>query len=262
MSRIGAPPKRALLLYGPPGCSKTLTAKAIATESSLNFLAVKGAELLNMYVGESERAVREIFRKARAAKPSIIFFDEFDAVGVAREGKVGGVNVLTTLLNEIDGIEELHGVFILAATNRPDLLDSALMRPGRLGVALYVGPPDYEARREIFQIRARSMDIGGDVELAVLAQLTEGFSGAEITKVCHDAAYAALREELREGVEQQVCKRHFEEALAGTKPRITKEVREAYERWGKGMEETMSGRKGIDTEVSGGPLGSPNFEAV
>ncbi|KAL9113184.1 MAG: hypothetical protein Q9187_007653, partial [Circinaria calcarea] len=168
MSRLNLSPKKGLLLYGPPGCSKTLTAKAIATESHLNFLAVKGAELLSMYVGESERAVRDVFRKARAASPSILFFDEIDAIGAAREGGPGGggsgVNVLTTLLNELDGIEDLKGVFVLAATNQPQVLDPALMRPGRLDTILYVGPPNLDARREILEIQLRQTDTADDVD--------------------------------------------------------------------------------------------------
>lgn len=121
MARLGLKSKKGLLLYGPPGCSKTLAAKAVATEADLNFIAVKGAELLSMYVGESERAVREIFRKARSASPSIIFFDEIDALGSSRGTEHGGLNVLTTLLNELDGIEDLKGVFVLAATNNPSM---------------------------------------------------------------------------------------------------------------------------------------------
>ena len=121
MTRLGLKSRKGLLLYGPPGCSKTLAAKAVATEADLNFIAVKGAELLSMYVGESERAVREIFRKARAASPSIIFFDEIDALGSLRGTEHGGLNVLTTLLNELDGIEDLKGVFVLAATNNPSM---------------------------------------------------------------------------------------------------------------------------------------------
>lgn len=138
MKRVGIKPKKGVLLYGPPGCSKTLAAKAVATETDLNFIAVKGAELLSMYVGESERAVREVFRKARSASLSIIFFDEIDALGASQDSSHGGPNVLTTLLNELDGIEELKGVFVLAATNKPAILDPALIRPGRFTTLLYV----------------------------------------------------------------------------------------------------------------------------
>ena len=151
MKRVGASAKKGLLLYGPPGCSKTLSAQAMATEIGFNFFAVKSAELLNMYVGESERAVRDIFARARAASPSIIFFDEIESIGSKRErgGRSNGVNVLTTLLNEMDGIETLKGVTVLAATNQPQALDLALLRPGRFDKLLYVAPPDLAGREEI-----------------------------------------------------------------------------------------------------------------
>ena len=178
-----------LLLYGPPGCSKTLVAKAIATESDLNFIAVKGAELLNMYVGESERAVREVFRKARAASPSIIFFDEIDSLGISRDHGQGGTNVLTTLLNELDGVEDLKNVFVLAATNNPGLLDPALIRPGRLTNLVYVGLPDFEARAEILQLNLRPDDSDPSIDINELAALTEGHSGAEIVEIGQQAGY-------------------------------------------------------------------------
>lgn len=235
MARLGIEPKKGLLLYGPPGCSKTLAAKAVATEAGLNFIAVKGAELLSMYVGESERAVREVFRKARAASPSIIFFDEIDAIGASRElpGQHGGVNVLTTLLNELDGIEVLKGVFVLAATNKPEVLDPALMRPGRLDTILYVGPPDLEARKEIIQIRIAKMDVANDMDAKWLADQTDGYSGAELVSICQGAGYAALEEQESTGARMQVCKRHFVLAFGKTQRQITREMTARYERWGK-----------------------------
>ena len=233
MARLGIEPKKGLLLYGPPGCSKTLTAKAVATEAGLNFLAVKGAELLSMYVGESERAVREVFRKARAASPSIIFFDEIDAIGAARDGQHGGLNVLTTLLNELDGIEVLKGVFVLAATNKPEVLDPALMRPGRLDTILYVGPPDPEARQEILSIRTRKMDIAEDVDLKWLAAATDGYSGAELVSICQRAGYAALEEQEACGEQKRVRKGHFEIGLKEVTRQITQEMRERYDAWGR-----------------------------
>lgn len=173
-ARLGVEAPRGVLLYGPPGCSKTMTAKALATESGINFIAVKGPELLNKYVGESERAVREIFRKARAASPSIVFFDEIDALGSSRDGGGGGgvqSGVLTSLLNEMDGIESLSGVTVVAATNRPDVLDTALTRPGRLDRILYVGAPDLATRKDIFRLRFRNMAIEPGVNLDQLAQI-------------------------------------------------------------------------------------------
>lgn len=168
---LGITPPKGLLLYGPPGCSKTLMAKALATETGMNFFAVKGPEVFNKYVGESERTIREIFRKARAASPSIIFFDEIDAMTTSRGSGNGTVNdrILATLLNEMDGIEELVNVTILAATNRPDVIDSALLRPGRIDRILYVGLPDLASRKEIFMIQFRRMKIASDVDVDELA---------------------------------------------------------------------------------------------
>ncbi|KAI4246474.1 MAG: hypothetical protein L6R42_009877, partial [Xanthoria sp. 1 TBL-2021] len=197
-------PRKGLLLYGPPGCSKTLVAKAVATEAKLNFIAVKGAEILSMYVGESERTLREIFHKARGAAPSIIFFDEIDAIGAARtDSSQGGLHVLTTLLNELDGIEALRGVFVLAATNQPQILDPALLRPGRLDTSLYVGLPDYQTRSEIVAIETRKMSLGPDFDAAQLAKAAEGYSGAELVDICQQAGYAAFRERLKTGQGQR-----------------------------------------------------------
>ena len=229
--------KKGVLLYGPPGCSKTLTVKALATEAGLNFLAVKGAEILSMYVGESERALREIFRKARSARPSIIFFDEIDAIASKRgSSSHGGVNVLTTLLNEMDGIEELKSVLVIAATNKPEVLDPALMRPGRLDNILYIGPPDYEARKEILNIWFRKSVIDPEVEVDVLATKTEGYSGAEIVSICETAGDAALDEEEETGQAQDIRWEHFEHALKLVKRQITAAVIEEYERWGDSVD--------------------------
>jgi len=242
MARLGIEPKKGLLLFGPPGCSKTLAAKAVATEAGLNFIAVKGAELLSMYVGESERAMREVFRKARAASPSIIFFDEIDAIGASRDspGQHGGVNVLTTLLNELDGIEVLKGVFVLAATNKPEVLDPALMRPGRLDTILYVGPPDLEARKEIIKIRIAKMDVAQDMDTEWLADQTDGYSGAELVSICQGAGYVALEEQESTGERMQVCKRHFVLAYGKTQRQITREMTARYERWGKTENEVLA----------------------
>lgn len=235
MKRLNVKSKKGILLYGPPGCSKTLMVKALATEAGLNFLAVKGAEILSMYVGESERALREIFRKARSARPSIIFFDEIDAIASRRNSSHGGVNVLTTLLNEMDGIEELKNVLVIAATNKPDVIDPALMRPGRLDSILYIGLPDFDARKEILNIWFRKSVVHPEVDLEELAELTHGYSGAEIVSICETAGDAALDEEEETGQEQDVRWEHFKYALEQVQRQITDAVREEYERWGKSV---------------------------
>ena len=194
-----APPKGALVC-GPPGCGKTLVAKALATEAGVNFVSVKGPELLSMYVGESERGLRDVFRKARQAAPCIVFFDEIDALASARSrrGEDSGVagRVLSQLLTELDGIEELKGVFVLGATNRPDLLDPALLRPGRFDIQFNLPLPDRATREKIFQIHLRDRPVQQGTTAAWLADQTEGFSGAEIDGVCRRAVMAAIAQRI------------------------------------------------------------------
>ncbi|KAG9048963.1 AAA+-type ATPase [Tulasnella sp. UAMH 9824] len=227
--RLGVRPPKGVLLYGPPGCSKTLTAKALASESGINFIAIKGPELLNKYVGESERAVREIFRKARAASPSIVFFDELDALAASRDSYGDSHDgVLTTLLNEMDGIQELVGVTIVAATNRPDSIDPALMRPGRLDRILYVGPPDLGARKEILQIKLSRMAVDPALDLNELADLTNGCSGAELASVCQDAALAAMQDNIDA---RFVGSRYFLDSARSMRRQITPEMIKAFEDW-------------------------------
>lgn len=236
LRRLGAVPKKGLLLYGPPGCSKTLSAAAMATEAGFNFFAVKGAELLNMYVGESERAVREIFAKARAAAPAIIFFDEIESIGSKREGKSSGVNVLTTLLNEMDGIETLKGVTVLAATNKPEALDLALLRPGRFDELLYVAPPDFEGRKEILEGRRRKMDWEESIDTATLALKCEGYSGAEIVAITQTACDRVIERALETGdMEAKVTEADMEYALGKVKKQITGDMVEGYKKWARGL---------------------------
>ncbi|ORY45099.1 AAA-domain-containing protein [Rhizoclosmatium globosum] len=209
---------------------KTLMAKALATEAGLNFLAVKGPELFSKWVGESEKAIRDIFKKARAASPSVIFFDEIDAIAVRRGNDNGSVSdrVLSQLLNEMDGIEALVNVTVIAATNRPDILDSALLRPGRMDRILYVSPPDYESRLKIFTIKTEKMACAEDVDCSELARLTEGYSGAEVVSVCQEAAMYAMEEDVNI---EAVSRRHFVDAIGGVTPRITKEMIDFYDRF-------------------------------
>lgn len=229
MHKIGLLPKKGVLLHGPPGCSKTLLVRALATEAGLNFLAVKGAELISMYVGESERATREVFRKARAASPSIIFFDEIDAI--ASRGKSGSdLNVLTTLLNEMDGFEELRNVLVVAATNKPQNIDPALMRPGRFDNVVYIGPPDLEARTEIFQKRferfAYEPRTGVEGDARHFASLTEGFSGAEIVGICQTAGEFAM-----DAHRDSILPEDIEKATKMTPKSITSQMVFEFESW-------------------------------
>ncbi|KAM3612819.1 uncharacterized protein V6R79_015152 [Siganus canaliculatus] len=228
-TRMGIQPPKGVLLYGPPGCSKTMIAKALANESGLNFLAIKGPELLSKYVGESERAVREVFRKARAVAPSIVFFDEIDALACERGSSSSssgvGDRVLAQLLTEMDGIEQLRDVTVLAATNRPDMIDKALMRPGRLDRIIFVPLPDAPTRQEIFSLQFHNMPVAQSVSLDDLVTRTSRYSGAEITAVCREAALLALQEDIKA---QHVEARHFESALNTVKPRIPDSLIQSY----------------------------------
>lgn len=235
---MDARPPKGILLYGPPGTGKTLLAKAVANESEANFISIKGPEVLSKWVGESERAIREVFRKAKQAAPSIIFFDEIDAIAPVRGSGIGDSHVtervISQLLTEMDGIEELRGVVVIAATNRPDMLDPALLRPGRFDKLLYVPPPDLEARKEILRIHTRKKPLADDVNLDDLAKRTEGYTGADLEALCNTAVMLAIREyvavnkdpkEAKKGIKNlKVYMRHFEEALKKVKPISRKEL--------------------------------------
>ena len=218
--------RKGILMYGPPGCSKTMIGKALATESNLNFISIKGPEVFSKYVGESEKSVRELFRKAKQAAPSILFFDEIDALASSRGTTTGnsgvGDRVVNTLLLEMDGIESLGDVVVIAATNRPDIIDPALKRPGRFDSEIYVPLPDAETRREIFDIRLKKMPVDfTDISLKELSDLTEGYSGAEASEVCQAAGHAALAEVIDSGKEMKVKKEHFVAALLEVKPQTS-----------------------------------------
>ncbi|KAG0492254.1 hypothetical protein HPP92_005334 [Vanilla planifolia] len=214
--RIGILPPKGLLMIGPPGCSKTLMARAVASEAKLNFLAVKRPELFSKWVGESEKAVRSLFAKARANSPAIIFFDEIDGLAVTRGSENDGTSVadrvLSQLLVEMDGLEQRSGVTVIAATNRPDKIDPALLRPGRFDRILDVQPPDLSDREDIFQIHTRNMPCSSDVSLKELASLTAGYTGADIKLACREAAVAALEENLEIS---QVSMKHLRLELEG-----------------------------------------------
>jgi len=228
--KLGIRPPRGILLYGPPGTGKTLLAKAVATESEANFISVKGPEVLSKWVGESEKAVREIFRKARETAPCIIFFDELDAIAPRRglHADAGVTDrIVNQLLTEMDGIQTLKGVVVIGASNRPDILDPALLRPGRFDRVIYVPPPDVDGRYQIFQIHTREMPLSDDVDLGKLAAMTEGYTGADIEAVCREAAIMAMRENINI---EKVSMRHFMMALEKIKPSITPEQKREYER--------------------------------
>ncbi|XP_042489819.1 calmodulin-interacting protein 111-like isoform X2 [Macadamia integrifolia] len=212
--RIGTRPPTGVLLFGPPGCSKTLMARAVASEAGLNFLAVKGPELFSKCVGESEKAVRSLFAKARANAPSIVFFDEIDGLATIRGQENDGASVadrvMSQLLVELDGLHQRVDVTVIAATNRPDKIDSALLRPGRFDRLLYVGPPSELDREDIFRIYVRKMPCSCDVSLRELACLTQSCTGADISLVCREAAVAAIEESLDAS---EIKMAHFKTAI-------------------------------------------------
>jgi transitional endoplasmic reticulum ATPase len=219
-------PPKGILLYGPPGTGKTMIAKAVAATSEANFISIKGPELISKWVGESEKGVREVFRKARQAAPCVIFFDELDAVAPRRGGSEGDAHVterlLSQMLTELDGLEDLNGVVVIGATNRPDIIDEALLRPGRFDRILEVPPPDKEARKHIFQIHTKKKPLESDVNLGKLVEMTEGMTGADIAALVNAAAMSAIKEHVRQkrGSKLRISMRHFETALNKIKKKL------------------------------------------
>jgi transitional endoplasmic reticulum ATPase len=226
--KMGIRPPRGILLYGPPGTGKTLLAKAVATETESNFIAVKGPELLSKWVGESEKGVRKVFEKARQVAPCIVFFDEIDSLA-SRRGYDSGTKVtervLNQLLSEMDGLSQLEGVVVIGATNRPDMLDSALLRPGRFDRIISTGVPDKESRFEIFKVHTKGMPLAKDVNLSMLAEKTEGLVGADIESICREAAMLALRDDIKAS---EVKKKNFDESLKKIKPSVSFEDAKQY----------------------------------
>ena len=229
-ARLGIEVPKGILLYGPPGCGKTLLAKAVASESEANFISIKGPELLSKWVGESEKAVRKIFRKARQVAPGIIFIDEIDSlfprrgIGYADSGVTE--RVVSQMLTELDGIQALKEVMVIGATNRPDLLDPALLRPGRLERLVYVPPPDREGRFTILKVHTKNMPLGDDVDLESIADRTEDFSGADLAAIVREAGLRAIKED--ENV-IEVVMRHFMQAMEKIGPSLTEEMVKYYE---------------------------------
>jgi len=226
-ARVGIKPPKGILLYGPPGTGKTMLAKAVATESNANFISIKGPQVYSKWVGESEKAIRDIFRRARQVAPTVIFFDEIDSLAPRRGANTGTQvteTVVSQLLSEMSGLEDLKGVVVMAATNRPDMIDSALLRPGRFDRLLYVPTPDEKTRLEIFKIHTKDMPLKG-VDLKNLAQQTDGFSGADIEALCREAGMNALREDINA---KEIRPKHFEEALKKVGPSITPNLQKHY----------------------------------
>ncbi len=226
---LGIRPPRGVLLYGPPGTGKTLLAKAVATESTANFIQIKGPELLSKWVGESEKGVRKIFNKARQVAPCVIFFDEIDSLASRRgyDGSSGKVmeSVLNQLLAEMDGLVKLDGVVVIGATNRPDMLDPALLRPGRFDRIVMTTVPNKEGRLEIFKIHTKEMPLGKDVNLTALADKSEGLVGSDIENICREAAMLALRDNMGA---KEVKKKYFEDAIKKVRPTVSNEDVKQY----------------------------------
>ncbi|MBS7626951.1 CDC48 family AAA ATPase [Candidatus Bathyarchaeota archaeon] len=232
--RMGIKPPKGILLYGPPGCGKTLLARAVATESEANFITIKGPEVFSKWVGESEKAIREVFRKGRSAAPAIIFFDELDAI-VPRRGMGyadSGVTerVISQLLTELDGIESLENVVVLAATNRPDIIDPAVLRPGRFDRMIFVPAPDQNSIKQIFKIHTSKMPLSPDIDLDQLVRAASGYSGADVEAVCREAAMNALR---RDPNAREVTMIDFKEAMSKIRPSITSDVNMWYQSFSK-----------------------------
>lgn len=268
--KFGMSSSKGVLFYGPPGCGKTLLAKAIANECGANFISIKGPELLTMWFGESEANVRDLFDKARAASPCILFFDEMDSIAKARGsggggGSEAGDRVINQILTEIDGVGSKKSVFVIGATNRPDILDNAITRPGRLDQLIYIPLPDYGSRLSIFKANLRKSPIDEEVNLDQLAKATEGFSGADITEICQRAAKNAIRESVNAEIERKrrieagelkedapyvdpvpfIRKDHFEEAMSRARRSVSdKDIRQYEEFRAKMKADSMSAGAG------------------
>lgn len=237
--RLGIEPGKGILLYGPPGTGKTLIAKALANESGTNFISVNGPEMASKWMGESERAIRQIFKRAKQMAPCIIFFDELDSIAPVRGMGDGSAweRVVAQMLTSMDGVEGLRNVTVMGATNRPDMVDPALLRPGRFDRLILVGKPDADSRLGILKVHTRRMPLG-DVDLAAIAAMTDGYVGADLAAVCREAGLAAYREDPDA---DWVLMRHFESALKAVGPSVTQDMMEGYENLGKSMRKRRAG---------------------
>lgn len=228
-TRLGIRPPKGILMYGPPGCGKTLLARAVATESEANFISIKGPEVFSKWVGESEKAIREVFRKARMAAPAVIFLDEIDSLtprrGMGMSDSGVSERVISQLLTEMDGITTLQDIVVIAATNRPDMVDSAVIRPGRFDRLIYVPEPDDKSRYQIFKIYTKNMPLSSDVDLNQLAMMTKYYSGADIESLCREAAMHALRRDVNA---REVTMKDFQDAMKEMGPSITPDMEKWY----------------------------------
>ena len=233
--RMGITPPRGILLYGPPGTGKTLLAKAVASESKANFISIKGPEVMSKWVGESEKAVRELFKKARQVAPTIVFLDELDSIAPMRGTDTGSHvtdSVVNQLLTSIDGLESMEGVVVVGATNRPDIIDQGLLRPGRFDRLVLIHAPDKKAREEIFKIHTKGMPLDKTVNIKYLAESTENYSGADIEALCREAAMLAIREDDKS---KKVTKVHFDRAMDSVRASITENVIKFYNRMSESL---------------------------
>ncbi len=252
--RMGIEPPRGVLIWGPPGCGKTMLAKAVATESEANFISVKGPELISKWFGESEKAVREIFRKARTAAPAIIFFDEIESIapqrgrGAGGEGAVASERVVSQLLTELDGLESMKDVIVLAATNRPDLIDRAMLRAGRFDRFVFIEAPDVEGREAIFKIYTKNMPLDDDVDIKRLVTETEYYVGGDIEALCREAGMRALRENMDI---EKVSWCHFEDALKTIHASVTPDDLEEFKKMEQGFKRALITKAKSTTSMYG-----------
>lgn len=281
--KYGMAPSKGVLFYGPPGCGKTLLAKAVANECQANFISIKGPELLTMWFGESEANVREVFDKARSAAPCVLFFDELDSIAQQRGGGSGGDGggagdrVMNQLLTEMDGMGSKKNVFIIGATNRPDIIDPALMRPGRLDQLIFIPMPDMESRLSILKSVLRKSPVSKDVDLSYLAQQTDKFTGADLTEICQRAAKLAIRESITRDMERdrlreqagedamdedtddlvpEITPRHFEEAVRNARRSVSDRNLQQYSTFAQTLQQARS-----QISVGGGSLSTFSFPA-